>query len=74
MHMSELQNKDVLSLSDGKIIGKIIDIIIDDKGYIVSLVVEKYKFIISLFSTHNEIEVPWNKINKIGEDAILVDI
>ena len=73
MRLSDLQNKDVLNYSDGKVIGKIIDVIISD-GKIDKLVVEKYKFIISMLSSHNEIEVPWSNISKIGEDVILVSL
>ena len=72
MRLSDLQNKDVLNTEDGKVIGKIIDVIIDENGIIEKLIVEKYKFLISMFSSHAEIEVPWKNINKIGEDVILV--
>ena len=73
MRLSDLQNKDVLNYEDGKVIGKIIDVIISD-GKIDKLIVEKYKFIISMFTSHNEIEIPWENISKIGEDVILVSI
>lgn len=72
MRLSDLQDKDVVNLDDGKVIGRIIDVIIDDKGIINKLVVERYKFIISRFTNGNEIEISWNQINKIGEDVILV--
>ena len=72
MRLSDLQDKDVVNLDDGKVIGRIIDVIIDDNGVINKLVVERYKFIISRFTTGNEIEISWNQINKIGEDVILV--
>lgn len=72
MRLSDLQDKDVVNLDDGKVIGRIIDVIINDKGIINKLVVERYKFIISRFTNGNEIEISWNQINKIGEDVILV--
>ena len=72
MRLSDLQDKDVVNLDDGKVIGRIIDVIIDDKVIINKLVVERYKFIISRFTNGNEIEISWNQINKIGEDVILV--
>ena len=37
------------------------------------LVVEQTKFLISMFSSRNEIEIKWNQIEKIGEDVILVN-
>ncbi len=73
MRLSELQNKDVVSVSDGKKIGNIIDISLDSNGNTTGLIVEKYKFIISMFS-NKEIIIKWNQIEKIGEDVILVNI
>ena len=73
MRLSDLQNKDVVAYEDGKVIGKIIDVEIID-GIIDKLIVEKYKFIISMFTSHNEIEIPWKQISKIGEDVILVSL
>ncbi len=73
MRLSDLQNKDVLNYEDGKVIGKIIDVEILD-GKINKLIVEKYRFIISMFTNHNEIEIPWENISKIGEDVILVTL
>ena len=73
MRLSELQHKDIINVSDGKKIGNIIDISIDDNGKTVGLIVEKYKFLVSMF-TNKEIEIKWNQIEKIGEDVILVNI
>ena len=73
MRLSELQNKDVVNLNDGKKIGNIIDVSIDNSGKTVGLIVEKYKFLVSMF-TNKEIEIKWNQIEKIGEDVILVNI
>lgn len=74
MRLSELQNKDIICVNDGKKIGNIIDINIDNSGKLDSLIVEKSKFIISRFSTSNEIEIKWGQIEKIGEDVILVNL
>jgi len=72
MRLSELQSKDIIT-TDGKLIGNIIDIIIED-GNIKGLVVEKSKFFISFFSSKEEMEIKWNQIKTIGDDAILVDL
>ena len=72
MRLSDLQNKDVVNIIDGKKIGNIIDINITIDGIMEGLIVEKSKFLISMFSTKDEIEVKWNQIEKIGEDVILV--
>lgn len=74
MRLSELQNKDVINIKDGKLVGKIIDIIITPEGNLTSLIIEKSKFIVSMFSNKDEIEIKWANIDKIGEDVILVSL
>ena len=72
MNLSELQSKDFITL-DGKLIGNIIDIVIDD-GKISYLVVERSKFLLSRLSSKDELRIKWEQIRKIGEDVILVSI
>ena len=74
MRLSDLQHKDVVNINDGTKIGNIIDIKLDEKGNMDGLIVEKSKFIISMFTSSNEVEIKWNQISKIGEDVILVSI
>jgi len=72
MKLSELQSKEIIT-TDGKSIGNIIDIIIED-GYIKYIVVERSKFILSMFSSKDEVEIKWTQIKTIGDDVILVDL
>ena len=74
MRLSDLQNKDVINTLDGKLIGRIIDVLITSEGQMTSLIIEKSKFIIYMFTTKDEIEIKWNNIDKIGEDVILVSL
>lgn len=74
MRLSELQDKDVINVIDGKKIGNIIDIIIDNDGTMKGLIIEKSKFLISMFTAKDEIEISWKQIEKIGEDVILVKV
>lgn len=74
MRLSDLQNKTVVNILDGKNIGNIIDLEIKEDGTAMGLVVEKYKFIISSFTNKKELIIKWNQIEKIGEDVILVNI
>lgn len=69
--LSELQNKNVINIFDGKLIGNIIDASIDD-GHIVTFVVEKYKLF--SFLNRKSFQVKWDEIEKIGKDVILVNI
>lgn len=73
MNLSDLQEKDVVNIKDGKKIGNIIDINIDSNGNMNGIMVEKYRFFFSLF-TNNIVEIKWNQIEKIGKDVILVKI
>lgn len=72
MRLSDLQSKDIVSVIDGKRIGNIIDVSLDEQGKMVSLIVSRTKFF--HFFNNNEIEVKWNQISKIGEDVILIDL
>ena len=74
MRLSDLQSKDVINIIDGKKIGNIIDITIGSEGSMTSLIVERSKFLISMFSSSGEIEIRWNQIKKIWEDVILVSM
>ena len=74
MRLSELQNKTVINLNDGKNIGNIIDLNIDEKGNAIGFIVEKHRFLISYFSNKKEFSVRWDQIEKIGEDVILVRV
>lgn len=74
MRLSELQNKRIINVHDGSYIGEIIDANITPNGQIESLVVEKSKFLISRFTTKDEILIKWSNIEKIGEDVILTSI
>lgn len=74
MRLSDLQNKTIINLSDGKNIGNIIDLEINDDGTAAGLVVEKHKFLISSLTSKKELLIKWEQIKKIGEDVILVNI
>lgn len=73
MRVSDLQLKDVVSMIDGKRLGKIVDIELTSDGKINYFLVEPRRFF-RLFSTSSEVNVSMNQIKKIGEDVILVEI
>ena len=72
MRLSDLQSKNIVSVSDGKNIGNIIDVKIDENGNLLSLIVEQQKTIFRFSSKDIETEITWDKIEKIGVDVILV--
>lgn len=72
MRLSELQSKDIIT-TDGKLVGNIIDIVIEG-GKIKYLIAERSKFIVSMFSSKDELQIRWDQIKTIGEDVMIVDI
>lgn len=74
MRLSLLQEKSVISIKTGKNMGKIIDVIINDDGYVISFIIEEYSFFKSLFKSNNEINIKVSEIVKIGTDVILVNV
>lgn len=71
MRLSDLQDKDVVDLKSGIKVGNIIDIKIDMNGTVTSLILERKRFS-KLFMPNDEVDIPFNKITKIGEDVILI--
>lgn len=74
MKLSELSVKDVIRDEDGTKLGKIEDITIDTAtGRVISLHVNNGFKIRGLFTSTDVIDIPWNKIVKIGSDVIIVE-
>ncbi len=72
MRLSDLQSKNIVNVLDGKNVGSIIDVNVNEAGAIESLVIENNKRLLS-FSKEAETVVLWKDITKIGEDVILVN-
>lgn len=73
MNLSDLQNKDIVNMLDGKKIGNIIDARFNiSTGVIEKLIIEPTKSLFSL--KNNELEINFSEIKKIGEDVILIEI
>lgn len=73
MRLSDLQHKDIVDLS-GRKIGNIIDVKLDSEGKLIALVIESNKGIFKFGNKDNESEISWDKIDRIGEDVILVKL
>lgn len=74
MKLSELITKDVINEQDGLKLGKVYDLEIDPASGKVNFIKVKDGFrILSFLKNNNDIEIPWNKIIKIGNDVIIVD-
>ena len=70
MRLSELQLKEIVNICNGKRIGIIVDVIVEQNGNIQKLVLEEKK---GRRFSKEEYLVDWNQIVKIGDDIILID-
>ena len=75
MSFSELKSKEVINLCDGRRLGHAIDLVISDQACIEALVVPGAYSVKHLFKGMREgIVIPWNRIRRIGDDVILVEL
>ena len=74
MKISDLQDKTIINIKDGKNLGNIIDLEINDKGEILNFFAIPKRTIFRLFVSNKETVFKINNINKIGEDVILVEL
>lgn len=73
MKLSELSSKDVINDEDGARLGKIVDLEIDvATGNVLNITISKGFRFVSLFNKEY-VQIPWNKILKIGNDVIIVE-
>jgi YlmC/YmxH family sporulation protein len=71
---SDLKLKQVINVIDGKLLGGITDIEIDvESGKLTAIVVPGNGRFLGLFGRSEDVVIPWEQINKIGSDVILVE-
>ena len=73
MLLSDLQTKDVINMRDGNNLGRIIDARVESSGKINYFVVEEKK-ILRKVTRGSDMTINFEKIKKIGEDVILVEL
>lgn len=72
--ISELKQREVININDGKRLGIVYDVEIDmEKGKIDAIVIPGTGRVLGLFSRESDIVVSWENIKKIGMDVILID-
>ena len=74
MRLSDLQQKMVINVKDGKHLGVIMDAEIDSDGQINYFIVMSKHFFRRFFKSEPEASVAIKQIVKIGTDVILVDL
>ena len=72
---SDFRQKEVINISDGRRLGFVNDVEINlESGRIEAIVIPGGGRIFGFFGKDNEYVIPWERIKKIGEDIILVDM
>lgn len=73
--ITELRQREVINIVDGKKLGTICDLEIDvEKGEITAIVVPGRSRFLRIFSRYEDVVIPWPQIRKIGIDVILVEL
>lgn len=73
--ISELRNRDVVNVVDGRRLGVICDLDLDlENGRILAIIVPGSTRLFSFFGGGRDYVIPWDNIVKIGVDTILVEM
>ena len=71
----DFKHKEVINILDGKRLGFVQDVTADlESGVITSIIVPGNSKLFNMFSSGNDIVIPWQNIKCIGDDVILVEI
>lgn len=71
----ELRAKEVVNIYDGRCLGNITDIVIDTScARVLGIIVPKERKMFNLFKANSDFFIPYNRICKIGQDIILVEL
>ena len=74
MKLSEISSKDVINDEDGVKLGKIVDAEIGvATGKIVNVTIYRGFRFFNVFGSKDNVQIPWNKIIKIGNDVVIVE-
>lgn len=74
LKISDIQSKDIVNISNGKVLGHIGDLDINlEEGTVKSIIIGGTgRMLTFLGGKETEIVIPWENIVKIGSDVILV--
>ena len=72
---ADFRNKEVINISDGKRLGFVSDVDINfEKGTVEAIIVPGPSGLVNFFTGGcDDYVIPWNNIQKIGDDIILVN-
>ena len=71
---SELRQKEIINISDGKRMGFVSDVEINmETGTIEAIIIPAESKLFRVISKESDIIIPWEDIKKMGVDVILID-
>ncbi len=73
MYLGDLQLKDIVSLDDGRNLGRIVDVEVDMEGKIINLIIEKKRIFKRFFSANGQMTISYSSISKIWDVVILIN-
>ena len=74
MTFTELKQKDVVNVRDGRRLGKPMDLVLNENACVEALIVPVPGGILNLLRQEKEgCVVPWDRVLRIGDDVILVE-
>lgn len=73
--ISELQERQIINIADGKCLGSMKDIELDlEEGRIKNIVLPGNRGLWGLLQSRDELLIPWENVVRIGVDVVLVDM
>ncbi|HIS03051.1 MAG TPA: YlmC/YmxH family sporulation protein [Candidatus Pullichristensenella avicola] len=71
----ELKQKDVINICDGRRLGKPIDLALNNEACVSALIVPGPGGFLNCLRPEREgVSIPWERIRRIGDDVILVEL
>jgi YlmC/YmxH family sporulation protein len=72
---NDIKQKEVINMTDGRRLGFVSDVEINlEDGRIEAIIVPAGGRFFGIIGKDSEFVIPWEKVKKIGEDIILVDM
>lgn len=73
--ISDLQERQIINIADGKCLGGVKDIEIDiERGCIRALILPGNSGLWGMLQSRDEIVIPWSCVVRIGIDVVLIDM
>ncbi len=74
MTFSELRQKDIINIRDGRKLGRPTDVVFGEHACIEAILIPAPVGFLGMFKTDKEcLSVNWSNVIRIGDDVILVD-